>query len=296
MTCNRTEIYAIATEDPLCEEMMRTLFTQAMSSTHAIYFHRDEDAFQHAARVAAGMRAQLPGETHIVAQLKKAYKSAADSGFADTLLRTFIDTILCVSKHIRIANKPYLSPTCIEELCCAHLAAITSISKETPHKIVIAGSGMIGRELARRLVGTGAKVTLCYHSQPPAISDENTASLDSLPLTELPDVLTRYATLICALRTDEYCITEALPAITTRTAPLTIIDLSVPPAVDPRVAINHPVINLYTLDDITAGHRITEDAHAAALRETEKIIAAHRHLYIQCKKRLTFLPHDMMQE
>lgn len=288
-TCNRTEIYAIATADPVCADMMRTLFSDATPSPHSLYFLRDADAFRHATEVAAGMRAPLPGETHIIAQLKSAYDDAVTHGWADTLLRTFFDTILCVAKHVRTATEAYLTPCSLEELCRTHLTKI-SPQKETPRKILVAGSGMIGRELARVFLDAGAEITLCYHTHTPNLSDIKNARLHCTPLADMTDLLPQHETLICALRTDGYYVTPAHPAFATLATPLTIIDLSVPPAVDPAVATKKSCLKLYTLDDIVAEHGITDAALAAARKEAESVIAAYAHLYEHCKARMSFVP------
>src|SRR5690606_30489766 len=105
-TCNRTEVYAAAT-DPA---EMTTRLTHHLAQTHGValeqlepslYARVDADAARHLFRVAAGLDSLVVGEPEILGQVKEAYRIANETHGTGALINRVFHGAFGIGKRVR---------------------------------------------------------------------------------------------------------------------------------------------------------------------------------------------------
>ncbi len=222
-TCNRVEVLMAVSKDAAIGDILRHLMRFDGRAPEHYYMHCGFDAFAHACEVAAGMRSQIPGEVHIVAQLKEAIEEASAFGWSGALMREWCDVSLRVSKAIRQETEKLLEVSEIEDCTCRWLAAHHPKLAEAP--IMIIGTGAVGRGLIERLSPQHKCVWIWHKNRPAEIPD----SVELVQLEELPNALKQVQCVIGAA-----AVTE--PLIANAPEGLLLIDLGVPPNISPALA------------------------------------------------------------
>jgi glutamyl-tRNA reductase len=158
------------------------------------YAYRDAEAMRHLTYVLAGLKAKMIGEFHIVGQVRDAMEAAREAGWTNgQLLRTYAEA-LQHAQTLRTAIAPYIPQVEVEELA---LEGATG-------RIVIAGTGALGRAALAKAQAMGLEVTMLYHRTP--IED-----VPCLPLAEWSTAVRGATRFISALSVTEPLFTaEAL--------------------------------------------------------------------------------------
>ena len=105
-TCNRLEIYAVAS-DPLrgLEELIQFLSQSRRVPVEAfgetLYVKYNEDAVDHLFRVACGLDSMVVGEPQILGQVNDAYRAALDRNATGNVLNTLFRRAIHVGKRAR---------------------------------------------------------------------------------------------------------------------------------------------------------------------------------------------------
>lgn len=233
-TCNRSELVAIAPDDPETLALLRLILGfGGDAQAYAGYA-----AFEHLALVAAGLRSQTPGERHIVAQLKAAGQAAEAAGDAGTMLRSLLDGVISTSREVRQTVEPRLRPAELEEL------VVKLIREKAPaaRRFTVLGSGELGRALAHELAALGG-VAVGYHRVRPAAGTV-------FPLAELEKNLGDAPVIVAALETAQPVLTPAHRALLPAGALL--IDLGLPRNIAPELGETFTLLNL---DDVKHWYR-----------------------------------------
>ena len=151
-TCNRTEFIAWATPELISSSLLQHAFHLP---EHA-YTYSGADAMRHLTYVLAGLKAKMIGEFHIVGQVRDAMDTARDTGWCcGQLLRAYAEA-LQRAQHLRTVITPYLPQIEVEELA---LEGATG-------RVVIAGTGALGRAALAKARAMGLDVTMLYHRHP----------------------------------------------------------------------------------------------------------------------------------
>lgn len=151
-TCNRTEFIAWAAPELIASGLL----THALHLPTSAYSYQDEEAMRHLSYVLAGLKARMIGEFHIVGQVRDAMDAARDAGWTNGhLLRAYAEA-LRRSQHLRAAIAPHLPHIEVETLA---LAGATG-------RVVIAGTGALGRATLAQAQRMGLEVTMLYHTRP----------------------------------------------------------------------------------------------------------------------------------
>lgn len=151
-TCNRTEIIAWA-----APELIRSgLLTHAFHLPASAYTYHGEAAMRHLSYVLAGLKARMIGEFHIVGQVRDAVDAALSAGWANGQLQRAYAEALQRAQTLRAAIAPYIPQVEVEALA---LEGATG-------RVVIAGTGSLGRAALAKAREMGLEVTLLYHRHP----------------------------------------------------------------------------------------------------------------------------------
>lgn len=254
-TCNRTEVYAAAT-DPA---EMTTRLTHHLAQTHGValeqlepslYARVDADAARHLFRVAAGLDSLVVGEPEILGQVKEAYRIANETHGTGALINRVFHGAFGIGKRVR-------SETGLAEGALSLSYAALTLAKKifadlSTLRVAVLGAGEMARLSAVHFAGhvRSLVVTARTRARAEALAEE--VGADVTEWTERASVLADADVIIAATGAEGQVVDAAdmAPARATRRgSPLFIVDLAVPRDVDPAVTRLEDVF-LYNVDDL----------------------------------------------
>lgn len=247
-TCNRVELVALATVTPPLSHLVRRILGFDRPEDR-IYVHTGRDAFRHLAQVVAGLLSQTPGETHICSQVKTALEESSRAGWSAGVLQDWVGTTLHIGKAIRQTTQQTLGGADIEDLCRDYLAGEWGGLHR--QRILVLGSGTIGKGLVERLGAGGAQVSCCYHSRVPVFAVP-ADRVPVFPLTALLEALKNQDAIVCAVRGEGPLLsTEHQRAVIAGDGhPVIVVDLGVPRNVAPDFALGMSNLRVADLETI----------------------------------------------
>jgi len=254
-TCNRVEVYALVTGFHAGLAELRRF----LSEFHHVGVEEfgslldgayEEDAVAHLFSVAAGIDSMVVGEPQILAQVREAFRIAADEDAAGPVLSALFRQAIRVGRRARAETgigktvKTFASAG-------ADLArqALGSLEQKT---VLVVGAGKMSDVAARRLVREGATVLVANRTPARAKSLADRIGGRELPMTSLDDGLLRADLVLSSTGSPEPLITREMvaDAVAKRDGrPLVLLDLAVPRDVDPSVRSVDGVV-LRDLDDL----------------------------------------------
>lgn len=256
-TCNRTEIYGFASGAQQLIQLLCSVCAGDEATFNTISYTRNSTAaIEHLFQVAAGLDSQILGDYEILGQIKNAAKIAKAHGFIHTFMERLINSVLQASKAIKthtalsggtvsvsFAAVQYIreyfeGPVTTAKMKCpssAHMMTDASprgvTMKTDDKKIVLLGTGKIGRSTCRNLVDyLGAtNITLINRTEATAkgLADElnlNFATIDALE----SEIATADVVLVSTSAKEPVILKKHLEGKGTKL----VIDLSVPCNVD----------------------------------------------------------------
>jgi glutamyl-tRNA reductase len=278
-TCNRVEVYAAASgpAERVTRAVADVMATRGRIAVHEVLrtarVHVGGAAAGHLFSVACGLDSMAVGEEQIVAQIKAAVRVAAEAGTTGSMVTGLMDAALRVSKRARTQTTISTAGISLAraglDVAEAHLGGLAG-----RHAIVL-GTGSVGR-LAARLLREAGVGRLSVASRRVAGAAEVAAATRSRQL--------RAADVAAMLADTDILITAAGAAVPLVLAgqvraarepaagrPLFVLDLGMPPNVDPAVGRLPGV----TLVDITAlGRHLADRDVPDQVPEVRAIVAA----------------------
>ena len=228
-TCNRVEV---ALHGSVNLGFVKRLMRFHHLAENEYYLLEDAAAFRHLVKVTAGLESAWAGEFHVVGQVKDAVDEAAAAGVLSGRLKGFFDDVLRAAKEVRHAVEGLLEVKEIESTAVDYLSAKCDLVQA---RIVVLGSGQVGRGVADLL--KGRNVTVVHHGE-------------AIPPCEV---------LVCALAAKE-------PAVTTCVAGRLVLDLGMPPNCTAAVGA-------VSLDDLKNWRRAETGVLDEAMARAEDVIA-----------------------
>jgi glutamyl-tRNA reductase len=273
-TCNRTEFYLVAEDEPALETAWALLDERLPGSPPGRareygYIARDRDAVRHLYRVSSGLDSMILGESQIQGQVRDAWEASRSQ--AGPVLHRLFQTALHVGSRVRTETALGMGTASAASAAVAVAGKIFGdLSGRTA---LILGAGDMAELAATCLSDQGVQVTFVANRTPErarAIAERLGARALSLD-----EAWPHFATADIAL-----CSTAAPHAVVTwervgsaiagrRGRPLCVLDLAVPRDVDSAIAQLEGVF-LYDVDDLQ-----TVAAQATARRRDE-VPAAER--------------------
>ncbi len=229
------------------------------------------------------------GEDQIVAQIKAAARAAAAAGTTGPAVTSLIDAALRVSKRAR--TQTTISPEGISlvraglDLARAHLSGLAG------HDAVVLGTGPTGR-LAARLLREGGVRQLSVASRDATRAAEVATVVRGWPLrtSDVPAALAGADILLTATAATVPVLSIGQVAAARGQAggrPLFVLDLGMPPDVDP--AVGH--LAGVTLIDLAAlGQHLTSRAIPDQIAQVRAIVAAETAAYIERQQQAAATP------
>ena len=294
-TCNRTEIYGLASP-----EILSGLLCAATQNKYSVfqehaYSLSGMEAVNHLFKVAAGLDSQIIGDYEILMQLKLATKQARENNLLGTLLDRLVNFALQSSKKIKTETK--LSTGTVSVSFAAIEVIRERITDLRGKKILLVGAGKFGEVVAKNINEYFSTAELCVINRSPEKAQllATAEEIEWTPFESLNEHADLSDVIIVNTASPDYTIT---PEMFRNEKPRLILDLSVPANVDPRVK-NIAGNSLLDVDEISAildstlAMRQAEVPRAnAILRETiEEFIEwhkmfLHRHFLKEVKSKL----------
>ena len=278
-TCNRTEIYTLASSlergEHAIERFIEEQFAvEAASVRKHLYTLEQGDAVSHLFRVASGLDSQILGESEVLGQVRDAFSAARQQGVSGGAMAHLFHSALRTGKRARTEtaigrNALSLSRACVE-------LARRAIGTTEGKRVLIIGVGEASRLAGLALRDAGA-ASIVIANRTLANAAELALELDAevAPLNNLATLLAQADLAVTATAAPDFILSASLieEAVAGRNGePLVIMDMAVPRDVDPAAAAA-PGVHVYTLDDVESLAEANRQQREAEARHVEAIVA-----------------------
>ncbi|MFW6597625.1 glutamyl-tRNA reductase [Propionibacteriaceae bacterium Y2011] len=271
-TCNRTEVYAEVDRfhaglDEVVDELARlTGVGQAtLQSSCAVFY--DEGVVGHAFAVASGLDSMVVGESQILGQFRTALALGQQAGTVGTALNALFQQGIRVGKRVHTETEVGRAGRSVAD------AAFDAVRQQdgglAGRRVLVAGAGQMASLAARTAVADGAHVTLVNRTDATAVAlaeslntvAEAGRTVSARPWAELARVVAEQDVVVSCTASTGYLLG---PDELAGTSVRTVVDLAMPPDVDPAVADlpGLALVNLASLAD--SGATDTDRADLAA--------------------------------
>ncbi len=294
-TCNRVEVYAAAS-GPV-ERVTRAVADLVAAHGQVpvgevlrmARVRVGAAAAEHLFSVACGLDSMAVGEDQIVAQIKAAARAAAAAGTTGPAISGLIDAALRASKRAR--TQTTISTGGISLARAGLDVADTHLGGLAARDAVVLGTGSMGK-LAARLLREAGVGRLSVASRNAARAAEVAAAVRGrqLQASDVPATLADADILITATGAAEPVVAaEQVRAARAQAGgrPLFVLDLGMPPDVDPAVGRLAGV----TLVDLTAlGRHLADRAVPDQIPQVRAIVAAEAAAYTERQEQAAAAP------
>jgi glutamyl-tRNA reductase len=280
-TCNRTELYLIATDPVEAESaglavLAREAGIPPTELLGPLYSLREAEAARHLYRVTAGLDSMIVGEAEIQGQVKRAYELALVEGATGPILNRAFRGALAAGKRARtetaVGEKGVSIPSVAVELAQRTLGDLSE------RRVLLIGAGETAELTARSLAARGSDaVFIANRGYNRAISLAQRFGGRAVRIDELPTQLSRADIVVSTTNSPHHLIERPeLEMIMGQRGdkPLLLIDLAVPRDIDPDCRAIEGV-SLHDVDDVqaiverNASGREAEARRASAILDSE---------------------------
>jgi glutamyl-tRNA reductase len=277
-TCNRTEIYTVATEYHQAEQasldaMKAWAGTPDDELLPYVYMERDREAVENLFRVAGGLESMIVGEFEVLGQVKQALTAAEKAGMVDLPLRRLFQNAIRTGRRIRSETGISRKAMSVSSVAVDLAAGIVGDLEKC--KMLVIGTGEAGR-----LVAKAARERGMSHIVVAGRTRERAAALAELLggipicskdlIEELPGI---NLVITCSGAPHPVLdVSRVAETMETRPgSPMVIIDIAMPRNVEPGVAGIGGVF-LYNIDDLTEISDANRKQREAEVIQAEEII------------------------
>ncbi|HMT93385.1 glutamyl-tRNA reductase [uncultured Thiothrix sp.] len=276
-TCNRTELYATCHEPEQLEQLISWLARFHNLPQHKLqpylFVYQEEQAIQHAMRVACGLDSLVLGEPQILGQLKTALQTATEAQTTGHQLTHLMQHAFNTAKKVRTQTSIGANPVSVAFAAVSLSKQIFSQLEKQTALLVGAGETieLVGRHLnankighiivANRNVERARKVAEPYHGLAIGLPD----IADYLPKADI--VISSTAAPLPII--GKGMVERALKVRKHR--PMFMVDIAVPRDIEPEVGQLDDVY-LYTVDDLQSVIEENLQSRRAAAEQAESMV------------------------
>jgi glutamyl-tRNA reductase len=280
-TCNRTEIYLVAS-DPVDAESaaLSTLSRQAgippTELLGSLYSPREMDAARHLFGVAAGLESMIVGEAEVQGQVKRAYELALVEGATGPITNRLFRDALATGKRARTETAIGRSRVSVSSVA-VELARGT-LGELDSRRVLVIGAGENGELTAKALRERGVEtVFVANRRYDRAIGLAQRFGGHAVRFDDLPRELQAADIVVSSTASPHQIVGREELELVMQSRdgrPLLLIDIAVPRDIDPSVR-ELPGITLFDMDDLqrevarNLGAREAEVVHVRAIIEQE---------------------------
>ncbi len=278
-TCSRTEIYAgPSDEEP--DRLLDLLADRAGGWSRELRAAAEtrvgDEVVRHLFRVVAGLDSRVVGEPEIRTQARAAFRQAYATGMVGGILGELFPAALRAGSEVRDKTSVVSQARSL-----AHRAVDVGLATETdahPH-VVVLGSGRMAGAAVERLRQRGHRPVVVARSVRHAA---RLVGADAArPLDRLTSEIADADLLISATAASQALVTvdQVDRAMTGRTRPLTVVDLSVPRNVEPAVG-DRTLVRLVDIEDLDTDPAADPEL-AAPLLHAETLVREATRRYVE---------------
>jgi glutamyl-tRNA reductase len=255
-TCNRTEIYVVASEPVQAEaELLGRLARRAAirptELATLVISPRNCDAARQLFRVTSGLESMIVGEAEVQGQVKRAYEHALTAGTTGPLTNHLFRAALQTGKRVRTETGLGASRTSVSTVAVD--LARDVVGDLADRRVVIIGAGETSELTARALADQGVStIFVANRHADRALSLAQRFGGRVASLHELPERL-HEADIVVSSTASPHPIIEADDLEVVMAArdhrPLLVTDIAVPRDIEPRSA-DIDGVTVYDIDDL----------------------------------------------
>lgn len=295
-TCNRTEVYAVATDVDAGIAAVKNFLCSygglKQELVHEyLYVHTLYEAVRHLFRVAAGLDSMVLGETQILGQVADAYRVASDNGVTNKVINTLFQNAISVGKRVR-------TETGIDRMAVSISYAAVELAKQIfgtleNRSVLVLGAGEMSELTTKHLVANGVtKVTVANRSFDRAVGLAKQFGGLAIPFEAVFSAMCGTNIVITATGARNFIINPDQMSQVLANCPGSttfIIDISVPRNVNPEVK-KISGVKLYDIDDLqgVVDRNLAERQVAAV--QCEKIISEEMDSFLKWHNSLFVVP------
>jgi glutamyl-tRNA reductase len=275
-TCNRTELYAVASPDTAPHRLFESfgLWPHALpfdAWRRYAYQLSGEDAVAHLFRVASGLDSMVIGEAQILGQIKRALVAARQAGGLNPRLEIIARGAIRAAKRTRHETGIGRRPVSVSHAAVATAASVLGDLEGRP--VLLVGAGEMN-EVALRLLRKQRIGDVYLASRTFERADQVAQPLggQAVAFDAIDEVIAEVDIILTSSSAPHYVLdVELVERFQARRGgrPLLIIDMAVPRDVDPQVG-HIAGVHLLNIDDL---HTIAE---AGREERTSWVPAAER--------------------
>jgi glutamyl-tRNA reductase len=252
-TCNRFEIYwraATIAEDRTVIELVEAALPLAkdLLKEGSIQLCGDEAA-RHLFRVCSGLESMVLGEAEILGQVRAAMEQSG----AGTFLRGVFTAAIRTGRGARAATGIAAGAMSVAS------AAVQQLESRVPlatSRVLVIGAGETSAKVVRQLAAIGVGTLVVANRT--LDKAESLASAHGGIAAGLDTVAAEIAeaqVVVCAAYSSSWMVTRAHLSDRSAARPVVLVDLSMPPAIEPFDAEGVTRIDLAEIERATAAHR-----------------------------------------
>lgn len=251
-TCNRFEVYWRAgdvRDEATVNAMLDASLPLAKDLLHTgVMQLSGEDAARHLFRVCSGLESMVLGEAEILGQVRTSMEQAAGSG---SFLRGVFTAAIRTGRGARAATSIGTGAMSVASAAIEQLESRAPLSR---CRVVLIGAGETAAKVARQLTGIGiGTMVIANRTLDRAQALAAKFNAQAVGLDSIADEIAAADVVICASHSTSWMVTRA--HLEARTAPVVLVDLSMPPAIEPFEAEGVTRIDLLEVERATAAHR-----------------------------------------
>ncbi|HEX2086971.1 MAG TPA: glutamyl-tRNA reductase [Solirubrobacteraceae bacterium] len=242
-TCNRTEVYLVASDGVEAESAaLGALAGRAgirpTELAEVIYSPRNCDAARQLFRVTAGLESMIVGESEVQGQVKRAYEAALAAGTTGSLSNRLFGAALAAGKRVRAETGIGAGAASVSSVAVDVATEVLGDLAGRP--VVIIGAGETSELTAQALAAKGVSTIFVanrHAARARSLADRFGGTV--LPLDRLPEQLEHADVLLCATASPHAIVGRdelELVMEARRGRPLLVLDIAVPRDVDPACA------------------------------------------------------------
>jgi len=280
-TCNRVELLYRGAATPPPEELRRRLARIFPESDTAAFRHfAGDEAVRHLFEVASGLDSAVLGERDVQGQLRDALAAAREAGVCGPQLAQLVEEALRAARQVHLRTQLGAGRVSVAEIACEQI--LERVRRTAPAGTVNANEAsvaLIGVSPMTRRAGeilARERVPFLVVNRTLSHAEELVAALGAGRALALDEFRLRppgVEAVLTATSADgavlDRAALERLAAQSPSQEPPLVVDLAIPPDVDPDAAraAQVPRLGIDEIRGAALGHRLSREAEADAARQ-----------------------------
>lgn len=295
-TCNRTEFYAFAPNDPAEAVRLAGMlngFKGTALDASLFYSMRHDGAVRHLFRVACGIDSMVLGESQILGQVRDAMSAATKAETLDGVLSRVFHSAIGAGRRARIETA--IGREAVSVSSAAVALARQFLGDLAGKTILVISAGTTGKLAAKSLAHYArSRILVANRSGERAseLVDELGDSAEAVSMDDVARALSEADIVISGTSAEGFIVgPDVVSQVmeSRRGRGLLFIDIAVPRDIDPAVR-EIPGVHLCDIDDVEAVAASGMEGRQAEVHRVEAIIEEEVQSFLQWWSTLDVLP------